>query len=254
MGKMRLDQQITVVCIESTAPLIQNAFSQKSVEQMLAKHVGLTTTREFKRPREILENACVRNVKGVTVMPAMAFKLAMLTGSELVKEFEKKSKLMLSFYIKGHGIPIASVNAGGNPYTPRMDIVRNSGIQRKPDIRFRPQLDTWTAKLPIEYFPDLLTQSQVVDLVALAGQVGVGEWRPQKKGTFGTWRVTDEMVPSKEAREIIKACEVPLVTPQIPDWALDLNLDTEDLERLFDGTKAGAKEGMKNIKKKVAAR
>jgi hypothetical protein len=176
----------------------------------------------------------------------------MLTASELVKDFEKKKKLKLSFFVMGHGIPIQYVNAGGAEYTPRMDIVRNSGIGRKPDIRFRPQFDTWTAKLPIQYFPDLMTQDQLIELVQLAGRVGVGEWRTERDGTFGTWQVAAEIVPQKDYAEIIKACQVPMPTPEIPKWALDMDFDIGDLDRMFDGSKAGVKEGLRNVKKKVA--
>jgi hypothetical protein len=56
--------QSVVLEVTGTAPLIQNNFGQKVIEQMLRKHMGLSVQREKKRPRELLENAKIRNMEG----------------------------------------------------------------------------------------------------------------------------------------------------------------------------------------------
>jgi hypothetical protein len=219
--------QAVVLEVEGTAPLIQNNFGQKAIEQMLAKHMGISVQREKKKPREVLEGAKIKNVKGAICVPAVAFKAAMISASVAIKGL-KKTQLRTQLYVYGSGIPIKY-----EVETPRMDMVRTAGMGRQPDVRFRPSFDGWTARLAIQ-FGDMLSVQSVVDLLNRAGSVGVGEWRPEKNGTFGTFRVTRHITAPKEIAEVHEACAVPLVTPRIPDWALDADIDPSVLSKMFD--------------------
>lgn len=84
-------------------------------------------------------------------------------------------------------------------------------------------------------------------MVDLAGRVGVGEWRPEKNGTFGQFKINKILTP-KESAEALEGSRVSLETPSIPTWALDTEIEPEDLKRMFDGTRAGAEDGMKRAK------
>ena len=53
----------------------------------------------------------------------------------------------------------------------------------------------------------------VVDLLGRAGRVGVGEWRPEKDGTFGTYNVVRHITDPKEIAEVRKQCAPALVAP-----------------------------------------
>ena len=74
---------------------------------------------------------------------------------------------------------------------PRMreDMVR---VQMGTDIRYRAQFDNWSATLRIEFVPSIIDLSSVVALVDAGGTNGVGEWRPEKNGSFGTYEVVSE--------------------------------------------------------------
>lgn len=59
-------------------------------------------------------------------------------------------------------------------------------------IRHRPRLDEWKAKFEIEYDESLLTERQVRQIVDDAGsRVGLLDYRPEKKGPFGRFIVTE---------------------------------------------------------------
>jgi hypothetical protein len=223
--------------IEGTAPLIQNCFSQKSIEQMLRKHMGMTVEREVKKPREVIEAATIRNVKGVVCMPPTAFKKAMLTAAGSIKTL-KKTQLRTQLFVEGNAIPITFEGA----MVPRMDMVRTSGMARTPDVRFRPSFEGWKARLLIE-FGDMLSVQTVVDLLNRAGSVGVGEWRPEKDGTNGTFRTIRILNDAKEVAEVRDICTPQLVRPTIPEWALDMDIDPEILKRVFDGERASGTDG-----------
>ena len=220
--------QLVALEIQGTASLIQNCFSQKSVEQMLRKHMGISVQREAKKPREVLEAATIRNVKGRVCIPPTAFKKAMLTAAVQVKGL-KKTQLRTLLFVEGKSVPITF-----EEMIPRMDITRTSGMARTPDVRFRPEFTNWKARLVIR-FGDVINATTVVDLLQRAGQVGVGEWRPEKDGTFGTFEVVRSIDKTKEVAEIRDECGVALVSLKIPEWALDADIDPALLDRIARG-------------------
>jgi hypothetical protein len=209
--------------------LIQNAFSQKAIEEMLRKHMGLSVQREKKNPRKVIEDAIVRNVDGAVCMPVVAVKCAMLTASGTVKTFERKKTLLkTSLYVEGDSIPLEF-----DRMVPRMDLVRLQDMNRTPDIRFRPNFMDWKMRFVLVYANDLFQVQTMLDLLQRAGDVGVGEWRPEKNGTHGRFQILRAIESSKEIAEVRAACAVPLKTPEIPEWALDANIDMTLLARLF---------------------
>lgn len=212
--------------ITGTAPLIQNAFSQKALEQMLRKHMGIGVEREKKKPSEVVEAAIIRNLEGKACIPPTAIKKAMLTASKMVKL--QKTSLRVQLYVEGQSIPITY-----EKMSPRMDMVRTSGMSRTPDVRFRPIFEGWKARLILQ-FADTLQVQTVVDLLDRAGNVGVGEWRPEKDGSFGTFRVTRNIVSPDEVSDVREACASPLRGLVIPPWALDAEIDPSVLQRISD--------------------
>lgn len=212
--------------VEGTADLIQSRFSQKSVEQMLRKHMGISIQRESKKPREALEDATVYNADRRVSIPPTCFKMAMLGAASQLKGL-KKTELRMALFVQGSSIPITY-----GRMVPRMDVTRTSGIGRVPDIRFRPSFQDWKARMVIE-FTDVVTVQTVVDLLNRAGSGGVGEWRPQKNGTFGTFRVSRHIDSPQEIGEVAAECAVPLVPLTIPEWALDMEIDPAVLQKIF---------------------
>jgi hypothetical protein len=207
--------------IEGIAPLIQNRFSQKALEQMLRKQVGLSTEREAKKPREVLEAAKILNTAGAICLPPTAVKNAMITAAiTQIKEFAKsKKQLRTQLFIDGGSIPITYERE-----EPRMDIVRLAGASRTPDIRFRPSFHGWKAQF-IVVFPEQLKVQTVLDLIERGGKVGLGEWRPEKGGDFGTFVLGRVLEDAKDRERVRKGCRPPVESLTIPDWAMDAEID-----------------------------
>lgn len=216
------------VCLElvGTADLIQNNFSQKAVEQMLRKHMGITVTRERKNPRQCIEDAKILNVKETICIPPTWVKNAMLTAATHTKTL-KKTQLRTTLFVVGQSIPLQFKDM-----VPRMDMVRTSGMTRQPDIRFRPAFTDWSVKVLIE-FSDALPVQSVVDLVNRAGSGGFGEWRPERNGTFGTFRVVRSISDPKEVAKVRDECSVALKSLVIPPWAMDADIDPVMLGKMF---------------------
>lgn len=70
----------------------------------------------------------------------------------------------------------------------REDVVRLS--LASTDLRYRGEFDPWSTTLTISYVAGNISAEQLANLLVRAGiQVGVGEWRPEKDGRYGTWTV-----------------------------------------------------------------
>jgi len=214
--------------IQGTATLIQNNFCQKTIEEMLRKHMGIAVQKQTKIPRECIENAIIKNINGVVCIPPVAIKQAMISASSQIKGM-MKTRLKTQIYVIGQSVPIKF-----SRMEPRMDMVKTSGMTRVPDVRFRPEFHDWSARILIEY-SEMLKAETVIDLLARAGDIGVGEWRPEKNGTHGTFRVIRALTSSKEIDEVTAACAVPLVSLRVPEWAMDQAIDLETMRKIAHG-------------------
>lgn len=221
-------QMMIALEIEGTATLIQNCFDQKSIEQMLRKHMGLPQEKAKKIPADCVNRAVIRNESNAICIPPTAIKKAMLTAASQVKGL-KKTTLRNSLFVEGGSIPITY-----SKMEPRMDMTRTSGMGRTPDVRFRPEFQDWKARL-ILLFSDQLPVETVIDLLNRAGNVGVGEWRPEKDGSHGTFIVVRAISDGKEIAEVRKICRPPIKKLTIPEWAMNAELTDEILSKIARG-------------------
>ena len=83
-------------------------------------------------------------------------------------------------------IPIES-----DPPYMREDMVRIG--QGSADIRWRPGFRNWSCEFMIDYNASVITIEQLINLVEIAGySVGLCEWRPEKNGPYGRFRVATD--------------------------------------------------------------
>jgi hypothetical protein len=103
-------------------------------------------------------------------------------------------KIAAAFQVLGDASDPSLVAVEG-PFRVREDIATNSGFGGAPRVATRLMFDTgWQAELRIKYLPRLMTDQQIVQLIAWSGDFGIGQWRPSspKGGTFGTYSVMGE--------------------------------------------------------------
>lgn len=212
------------------ADLIMHKFSQKSVEEMLRKHMGFTTEREPKRPRDLIERAVIRNTEDAICMPSICFKMAMLDASLPISGLITK-RLKGQIWVQGGSIPIEY-----EKMIPRMDVVRLPN--GNPDVRFRPMFINWKARMLIGYNEALQVET-IIDLLQRSGKLGVGEWRPSRNGTFGMFKVTRNITSKKELEEVREQCEPQVQPLVIPDWAMDVEIDDELMSKIANSSDPG---------------
>jgi len=168
--------------LEGVSPLICHKWSEKAKRAMLDKQQKKATTgKEAKDPEKDFRDSLYEMPDGDGYgFPAIAFKAAMVRAG--VYNDLKMTFLRGAFHVPGELIQIE-----GEP-SMREDMVRVG--MGTADIRYRGQFMPWAVDLPVRYNARAISLEQVANLIVTAGfSVGVGEWRPEKDGSYGLWEL-----------------------------------------------------------------
>lgn len=203
----RIPYQTIMVPIVGTAPLIMSKFSEKAKRQMLDAQQGRKSPKQARDPQKEYENSLYwgKGDDGQKIygFPATGFKQATVSAARFYGKDVKMTELRQFMFFYGkffeeEGQQLVVVN--GTPHM-REDTVRLAGPGRTADLRYRGEFPEWNAMLKIRYISSQLTQDSVLSLIDAGGMgVGVGEWRPEHKGEFGTYEI-DENRPIEVVRE-----------------------------------------------------
>lgn len=186
----RITRQVAQIEVRGTAPLIVHRWSEKARQMMLDAQQGRKVPKQAKDPVADYESCMYRFADDGHGFPVMAFKSATVKGGARV--FGKNVRMtelrqMLTFLADGLGVDGTQlVRIDADPIM-REDMVRVG--MGTADIRYRAEYRDWSATLRIEYVPSIIDLDSVVALVDAGGTNGVGEWRPEKSGSYGTYEV-----------------------------------------------------------------
>jgi hypothetical protein len=183
----RIEIQSVEIPVKGTAPLITHAWSQKAKQMMLDKQQGKKAPKELKDPAADYEASLYRLGDGSFGFPTTAFKLATVGGARFFKGSVTMASLKPLLFFRADDPAAALTRIVGAPQ-PREDMVRVG--MGTADIRYRAEFAEWSAVLVVEFAPHLIDTDSVFALVDAGGRIGIGEWRPEKGGTFGTYEVT----------------------------------------------------------------
>lgn len=203
----QLPKETMLVPIVGTAPLVVHKFSEKAKRQMLDAMQGRKNPKQSKNPEEEYLAAFyhiwktdgqgrllpeiregVRKTDGYG-FPVIAFKSATIGGARFYQGVTMTALRQFMFF-KGEtgdgGQEMARIE-GSTPVM-REDVVRvNRG---GTDLRYRPMFEEWATTLQVTYIKSALTRDSVLALIDAGGMgVGVGEWRVEKDGAFGTFKI-----------------------------------------------------------------
>lgn len=181
----RLNLATLQVLLIGDSPLIVHAWSEKAKEMMLSKQMKKgKMAKEAKDPEKDFQESLYPKLDGRHTFPAVAFKSAMVGACRFVENV-KMTEARGAFHILGEYIKL-----DGEP-TRREDMVRVG--MGTADIRYRGEFKTWKALLDISYNQSAMSAEQIINLLNVAGfGVGVGEWRPERNGSYGRFHVATE--------------------------------------------------------------
>jgi len=175
-------KKFTVMVVGDT-PLICHAWSKKAIQMMLDKQMKKAKTgKEAKNPESDFQESLYHLPDGKFGFKCSAFKQAAVAACRFI-DGVAMTEARGAFYVLGDFTEIL----GGKPVM-REDMVRLNG--KVSDIRYRGEFKNWKCKLTIEYNASVISPEQIINLLNNAGfGVGVGEWRPDRNGTFGMFHV-----------------------------------------------------------------
>lgn len=190
------DIRIISLDIVGTAPLVVNKFSAKAQEQMRQTQEAGSTSKSRKN-REAKDFEALYNGSRHIARPygddpggwdgvhAAAFRNASISACRAAGFVMTKAKLAIFVEPDGFdvddGTPLVRING-----TPEMVISPCRNASGVIDLRPRPHYFPWSATLRIKYDNGILTDQDIVNLIARVGmQVGIGEGRPDSKASAG---------------------------------------------------------------------
>lgn len=204
----RIGTETIRVPILGLNPLITHKFSEKAKRHMLDSMQNRRQPKEPKNPEEEFKAAAYRFDDGGYGIPAIAFKSCTVSAARLFGKSVTMASLRQFIFVRGEfslgeGQMLARINGDMSQFelTPEMreDVVRVSS--GGTDLRYRPCWINWESWLDITYVKNAITQDSVLSLVEAGGlTVGVGEWRPEKKGEYGTFCIH----PDRQIEELSK--------------------------------------------------
>jgi hypothetical protein len=179
------------VPVVGTAPLIVHRFADKAKRQMLDAMQGRKSPKESKNPQQEYEAAFYRLKDDCPGFPVIAFKQATIGAARFYGKDVTMTALKQYMFFRGEigtdGQALARID--GEPRM-REDVVRVGRGGSGADLRYRPEFLEWSTVLEVVFVKSVITRGSVLSLIDAGGMgVGVGEWRPEKDGAFGTYRV-----------------------------------------------------------------
>lgn len=211
-----VEREIFTVRIVGDSPLIVHNWAKKNIDILIGpvknatKSDPLPKMRKEPRdpfydfiescywiegkPTEYTEEAFDKAVENGAKFgfPVTGIKKAAVNGAARGGSALKQAVGKGTFFLRGIGRDGMFAEIQGEPPMMRQDVVRLANKTTvAADVRWRPQFNNWHMDLTIEYNKNgLITAEQIVNMINLGGFVcGLGEWRPEKGGTYGMYHV-----------------------------------------------------------------
>ena len=200
-----LDIQKVNIRIVGDSPLIVHAWSDKAKKMMLDAQTGATKTKA--KPKrdpfddfinsmywltekpESTEKAFIDAVNNGARwgFPVGAIKQAANSAAYRMKWVKNQMELRGSYFLKTEWGEMAEIK-GCIPEM-REDMVRIGN--GSSDLRYRGEFKNWYMDFELQYNASgAMSLEQIINCINAGGfACGIGEWRPEKDGSFGTFHI-----------------------------------------------------------------
>jgi len=177
----QIDVRQMEITLIGDSPLIVHRWSEKAKKEMLDKQMKKAkTAKDAKDPEQDYQDSLYKLDGGGFGFPCVAFKAAAVGACRFADM--KMTEARGAFHVVGEFAVI-----DGAP-SMREDMVRVG--MGTADIRYRGEFKQWKTTLTISYNAAAFSPAQIINLFNIAGfGVGVGEWRPEKDGSYGRFHV-----------------------------------------------------------------
>lgn len=196
-----LKTSMVKITIEGMSPLMVNHFEEKSLRQISEDYINKTnkkvSTKEKKAntAEEDFEASLYKMPSSTAKkpkygVPTAGIKKCAVTAAKRFIEGAKGTVMEGAFFVleDESGLNEIICKKGPEP-DQRMVRVGNFG-NKKPALRTRAIFKEWEITFTVQYRPDIISPEMLVNLFENAGfSVGLCEYRPEKTGNLGMFRV-----------------------------------------------------------------
>lgn len=179
------------VQITGTTPLLQHRFTEASEQDKVTRKVLVASNT----PRAEADKVAYRDPQGRFYFPgaAIARLIREAGGNHKLKGTRRSAKYVVPAAVLVREDAITLLNGDGK--TPVADFEVDSRPVTIPAtkgriMRHRPRFDCWSARFTIRVNEELLPPDFIHQLLVEGGQqIGVGDFRPERGGPFGTFNI-----------------------------------------------------------------
>lgn len=196
-----IDIRNATITLKGDSPLIVHKWSEKAKKMMLDKQMKVATSKghDAKDPfADFVDTIYFLSGKPESPTPG-AFEEALSNGARFgFPSVGVKASAVSAGFRAGVTKNLVSMNGAfhideeyveikGVPQI-REDMVRVG--MGTADIRYRAEFPEWSTTFTVKYNAGVISLAQLCNLFNLGGfAVGIGEWRPEKGGTYGRYHV-----------------------------------------------------------------
>lgn len=175
-----------VMRLNGTTPLICDGFSDAAKEALALSQSGSPKDKKLPRdPEAEFQRSIYRCGDGRYGFPKLALRKSLAMAATRMSEV--KGTAMLAAFLVDTPDELLPLEAG----EPRM---RTDHVVRvgRGNLAYRSEFWPWALTVPVKLHEPVVGLSEFIDIVNKAGiGVGIGNWRPEKKGDFGTFEVVE---------------------------------------------------------------
>ena len=174
------------ITIEGITPLLMNRPSQLDIGDK-----SKTAKRETQTPTEIAEDKIYKDSDDKIYIPATWFQGCIVEAGKQKKMLGKGSSKATYSKVAGSSVEINPFEIELNSKWKVFSILAVNPTTRGKNVLHRPQFDKWKIDFEVTFDEETIEVPVMKELFDIAGRVvGVGDWRPSKKGRFGKFQVT----------------------------------------------------------------
>jgi len=158
------------VKLTGTSPLLMHAYKGNDNPEL-----------KNQSPRDQAEFGTYRSATGELILPTENIHRAMIAGANYVKKGLGR-KISGAAIIQEPEMPVGAKDFSVDS--------RGVVVMKNRIVRHRARIEKWGGTFNVEYDGTLITEKELKAVVEKTGQlIGIGDFRPEKKGPFGRFTV-----------------------------------------------------------------
>lgn len=173
------------ITIEGISPMLMNRPSQLDIGEK-----SKDSKRETMTPVELAEAKLYKDAEGKVYLPATWFQGAIVEAGKQKKMMGKGSSKATYSKVAGSSVEIDPFEIVLKADWKVFSILAVNPTTHGRNVLHRPQFSKWKVDFECTFDETQIEVPVMKELFDIAGrQVGVGDWRPAKKGRFGKFQV-----------------------------------------------------------------